>query len=434
MAAPKLANSGEKMNQTSSSVIVEPIEQKPKTSKIPKMIWTMGCMMFLINASCVMVFSVLPTYLRSIGVSIAFIGMLEGIAEGASYSLKVLSGVISDYFRRRKIFMIIGYSMTVIAKPILALSSTFAIAFGGKLLERFGNGIQASPRDALVSDIAPADRKGTCFGVKRSLGVAGSFFGSALGVFVMVWTYNNYHQLFWIATIPAVMALLLLIIKIKDPQKLGEQPESTNENKEKRRQIRWSDLPLLGKSYWLLMITVALFMSARVGESMLILHANESFGLPQEFAPFVVMLYNTTYSLSSYPMGKLADRKNRSALLAFGILALMLADFLLFSASNIYTVFMGVIFWGVQMGAVQAVFMAMVAQMAPKELRGTAFGIFYLVCAISSLIAGTLAGIIADKIDISASFYYSFLMAGLAILSVFLLNPGKKRPVAVAIN
>ena len=250
----------------------------------------------------------------------------------------------------------------------------------------------------------------------------------------MIWTYNNYHQVFWIATIPATLALLLLIFKIKDPKPVTGQEQTPTENKIKRRQIRWADLPLLGKSYWLLMITVALFMSARIGESMLILHANETFGLDEKFVPFVVMLYNTTYALSSYPMGKLADRKHRSVLLAFGVLTLMIADFLLFSASNIWTVFMGVMFWGVQMGAVQAVFMAMVSQMAPKELRGTAFGIFYLVSAIASLTAGTTAGIIADVIDISAAFYYSFVMAGLAIVSVLLLNPGKKRPVAVSLD
>ena len=376
-----------------------------------------------------MVFSILPTYLRSIGVPIMFIGALEGIAEGASYSLKVLSGVVSDYFRRRKVFMIIGYAMTVIAKPILAVSSTFLVAFAGKMMERFGNGIQASPRDALVSDVAPANGKGACFGVKRSMGVAGSFFGSAIGILVMMWTYNNYHQVFWIAAIPAAIALVILILKINDPKELSVD----RNQKAERRKIKLSDLPMLGKSYWLLMVTVALFMSARIGESMLILHANETFGLDSQFAPFVVMLYNMTYSLSSYPMGKLADRKHRSVLLAAGIFFLMFADFLLMSADNIWTVFLGVIFWGVQMGAVQAVFMAMVSHMAPKELRGTAFGIFYLVSAITSLCAGITAGYIADTIDISAAFYYSFIVAGLAILSVFLLNPGKNRSCSITV-
>jgi MFS family permease len=262
------------------------------------------------------------------------------------------------------------------------------------------------------------------------MGVAGSFFGSAIGILVMMWTYNNYHQVFWIATIPAVIALTILVLKIKDPKELTV----VNGEKQKRRHIKMSDLPMLGRGYWLLMITVALFMSARVGESMLILHANETFGLESQFAPFIVMLYNTTYSLSSYPMGKLADSKNRSILLAAGILFLMLADFLLMSASNIWTVFLGVIFWGLQMGAVQAVFMAMVSHMAPKELRGTAFGIFYLVSAITSLGAGITAGYIADTIDISAAFYYSFIVAGLAMLSVFLLNPGKNRTPTVTIS
>jgi len=381
-------------------------------SAIPREIWIIGWATFLLNTSSVMVFSLSAVYLKSIlGISMGWIGLLEGVVEGSAYATRIFSGVLSDYFRRRKIIVCLGYFIVTLTRPVLALSSSFAGVFSARMLDRLGNGIQATPRDALIGDIAPPASKGACFGLRVSLGTAGSLFGGVAGIAVMFWTFNNYHIVFWAATIPAFLAFIILVFAVSEPQQ-NLQPA----DHKSRHPIHWADIPRLGKAYWMIMMVVACFMLARVGEVFLVIHVHKNFGLSQGYAPLVHILYNATYALSSYPVGWLSDRYSRYTLLGIGIVVLIITDIVLGFAHSLLMAFFGVILWGIQMGISQSMFLTLVADSVPEDLRGTGFGFFYLISSVSIVLASIIAGVIADHYGEGASFQYSSLVAFVSLL------------------
>ncbi|MEI8295839.1 MAG: MFS transporter [Alphaproteobacteria bacterium] len=394
----------------------------PVCGKIPITIWILGFMMLFANTSYTMVFGLSAVYLRNVmGVSSGWIGLLDGVAEGISFAMKLLSGVVSDYFRRRKIIMVIGYIMMVVSRPIIAIAPGFGAIFTARFIERIGNGIQGTPRDALVSDIAPPHKKGESFGLMRSIGIAGSFMGCILGLFLMKWTVNNYQLIFWLASIPIVIAALLLIFAVREPQ------QNLNPRDHKpRHPIHFSDIPRLGNRYWLLMMVVAIFMLARVSETFLVLHANQTFSLAEAYAPLIMILYNVTYCLSAYPIGKLSDKISRYTLLCIACGVLVLASLILWTSASLTSIFIGVLIWGVQMGMSQSIFMALIADMAPKDLRGTAFGFFYLVSSISAIISGIGAKTIVDNLGEAALFLFCSIISAAALTLVFIIRPAQE--------
>ncbi len=419
---------------TSQSSLQNKLLQFISFTIVPASVWVIGSMMCLINISFVMIYSLSALYLNtSLGISTVWIGLLEGVVEGTSFLMKLCSGMLSDYLRRRKIIMVVGYSLTVISKPLLALSTSFGVVFAARLFERLGNGIQATPRDAMVSDIAPAKHRGACFGLMRSLGTAGSFMGGILGVTAMYLTHNNFQNVFWIATIPAVCAITILIFFVKDPRKkLINSATHQTMKKEERRPIHFSDLFLLGRPYWMLMIIVSIFMMARVSETLMVLHAHNNFGLEKTYAPFIMSLYNATYCLSSYPSGWLSDRFGRHMVLAFGVGALVVSDFFLSSATSLYGVFIGVVIWGIQMGVAQNIFVSLIADYVPADLRGTGFGFYYLISAISSVIAGLGGGTITHYYGVATTFFASMIVAIIALLVLLVFLPKTQKVLAIS--
>ncbi len=390
--------------------------------KIPPAVWLVATCMCLINISSSMVFGLSAVYLKTVmGLAVTWIMLIEGVGEGASFVMKLLSGILSDYMKRRKPIIVTGYTLITLSKICLAVSPSFVLALLSRVFERVGNGIQATPRDALISDIAPPDKKGTCFGLKRSLGQAGAFLGSAISFGIMYFTNEDFHTVFWVALMPAAIALLVLCFFVQDPPRV----EQCTLTKHPRRAFRLSDIPRLGRSYWLLMLVTTLFMIARLGEPFLVIHASHNFGLRDMYAPIIIMVYQIAYCLSSYPVGLLSDKMNRSSLLAVSIAILIVADAILAFANSLSLLFVGILFWGVQMGAVQSVVMASIADMAPKGLRGTAFGFYYLLTAISAIIAASGAGITAERYGESFSFLMSLSIASFSLLVLFIKNPYK---------
>jgi MFS family permease len=385
---------------------------------LPRTVWILGMMMFLMNLSYVMVFSLCGVYLKKkMGVKTGTVGALENIAEGLSYTAKLFSGVISDFLRRRKIVMIIGYALIIFSRPILAFTSNSLVVFSAIFTERLGNGIQGTPRDAMVSDVAPDSRKGACFGLKRSLATAGSFAGAVLAVLAMYWTVNDYQTVFMIATIPSFIAFLILIFVIKEPKAPPRAVE-----KKRRYPIKFSDVPRLGKKFWFLMLVAAIFMYSRIGETFIVLHAHQSFSLGETYTPMIMMLYNGSYALLTFPLAHLSDRMNRSIFLVLGIFALIGADWFLWKASSFEMLIVGTVLWGIQMGLAQSMFAAMVADVVPQDLRGTGFGFFYLVSAIFSVLSGLSAGYVANTFGLAQTFAFSGVVAVVALVVLLVLS------------
>ncbi|MBM3633075.1 MAG: MFS transporter [Alphaproteobacteria bacterium] len=388
---------------------------------IPRQIWGIGWGVFFINTSSVMVRAIAAVYLKALGVEIGWIGLLEGFIEGLSFVIKTFAGVISDYLRRRKAFVTIGYILIALSNPIIALWATFGGVFVYRVIARIGNGIQATPRDALVADIAPAKSRGACYGLRVGLGIAGSFAGAFIAWHFMHRTSNNYQQLFWLATVPAIVAVLIVLIFVKEPKKnLHPKDHQT------RHPIHWADLPRLGRQFWTLMGVVAIFMIAQVGEPFMVLHAHLNFGLLEADAPIIFLLFNATHSASSLPVGMLSDRMSRYHLLALGFLVLIASDLILATATNLTSVFIGIAIWGFQMGIHQSMFLALIADNSPDDLRGTALSVYYLICGASLFLANTCGGIVAQVFGSSSTYLFSFVVAAIALFFLVFIMPKKR--------
>lgn len=389
-------------------------------------IWIIGFSSLLVNISSVMVFGIAALYIKSLGVTTGLVLMLEGMFEAIAYAMKLFSGVISDYLKRRKGVMLFGLALFTLARPVMAFFTSLNGVLISRLLDRFGNGIQSTPRDALVSDLATADNRGACFGLRQSLAVAGSFIGGLLGIWCMVATNQNFQEIFLYAAIPAILGLLLIVFFVKDPN--DQENASNNKKAERRHPIHLSDFKRLGKSYWILMGIALVFTSTRVGESILVLHATESFQMDQSFSHGIIMIYNGANSLCSYPVGYLSDRLGRYGFLGLSFVILILSDAFLGFASNLTAMIIGVALWGIQIGISQSMFLSLIADHVPEDLRGTSIGFFYLISSVSLIIAGTIGGAVAHYFSQFATFITSGIIGLVALLMLIVFYKSLKLP------
>jgi MFS family permease len=396
-------------------------------------------MMFLVNTSFVMSYSFSGLYLKHVlAVSAISIGVLEGLCETISHVMKLISGMLSDYIGKRKNIMVVGYILSVLSRPLLAISNTFVLVFCARAMERFGNGIQASPRDAIIADVAPRKRIGASYGLKRSLAYMGSMFGGFLGLIAMKFTGNSYIAVFALASIPAFIALLILLFCVKEPRRF-DHPAITSEAPlpapKLSPKFSVKNFKYLSPTFWLIMLVNSIFMMARMNETFLILRMNEGFQPDPMFAPLVMIIFNFGTTLSSYPIGLIGDKFDRTKILFIGIASLVIADIIMYSAIAKITMYIGILFWGIQLGSTQNVFVSLVAEKVPEDLRGTGLGIYWLINAISAFVADTLAGFVAHHISLNAIFVSSGIIGVFALVILALLlnvlhhTPKKRRKI-----
>ncbi|MDR0640524.1 MAG: MFS transporter [Holosporales bacterium] len=390
---------------------------------IPGAIWAIGISSLLANMSTSVVFACSALYLKTIiGVEIITIGYLEAIVEAIAYGIRIFSGVLSDYFRKRKAFMVIGFIFIAISKPLIAFSRSFNEVLLARALDRIGNGVQATPREALISDLSKKEHKGSCFGLRQSLAVVGSTLGGLFGIVVMKLSNYDFRLLFMLASIPAMMATLILIVFVHDKKR-----DKTEEKKLSHRKFKAQDMRLLGTKFWLLMLIVILTMGSRFSEIFITLHACSNFGLDIAYGTLITLIYNLLTFFVSYPMGKLSDRINRIRVLFIGIFSLLSAHLTLGFANNLGIVFMGTVFWGIQRGITDSMFAVLVSDYVPKDLRGTGFGVYYLVVSASTASACAFAGAVSQAKGEHMAFLSGAAVCSLAACLLFIC---KKRLIA----
>ena len=368
----------------------------PVTKHLPPAIWTLGFVSLLMDISSEMVHSLLPVFLvTAVGASALVVGVIEGLAEALALIVKVFSGALSDYLGKRKGLAVLGYGLGALSKPLFALAPGAAVVLAARLIDRTGKGIRGAPRDALIADISPADMRGAAFGLRQSLDSVGAFLGPLIAIGLMLLWANDFRAVFWVAVIPGLLAVILLVLGVKEP----ERPRvSVRVNPIKRESLR-----RLSRSYWIVVILGGLFALARFSEAFLLLRAEQG-GLSIAWIPVVMVVMNLVYSASAYPVGKLADSMSHTALLTLGLLVLLLADLVLAASNHWVVVLLGVAIWGLHMGMTQGLLAAMVADAAPADLRGTAFGTFNLVSGLALLIASVVAGLLWDSFGAPATF------------------------------
>jgi len=389
-----------------------PETAKASLGQIPKGVWVLGFVSMLMDISSEMIHSLLPLFMvTTLGASALTVGLIEGLAESTALIVKVFSGTLSDYLGKRKGLAVFGYALGALTKPLFAIASSNGIVLTARVLDRIGKGVRGAPRDALVADITPPHIRGAAFGLRQSLDTVGAFLGPLLAVGLMLLWANDFRAVFWVAVIPGLLAVALLLFGLREPE--------THQGEKRSNPIRRENLKRLGTQYWWVVGIGAVFTLARFSEAFLVLRAQQG-GIPLALVPLVMVAMNVIYAASAYPFGKLSDRMSHTRLLVAGLLVLVAADLVLASNDHWSVVLAGVALWGVHMGITQGLLATMVADTAPADLRGTAYGFFNLMSGIAMLVASGIAGLLWDQFGASFTFYAGTVfcliaLAGLAL-------------------
>ncbi|MEW5786627.1 MAG: MFS transporter [Pseudomonadota bacterium] len=382
----------------------------PPAVRIPPTIWALGFVSLLMDVSSELIHSLLPVFLATVlGVSALTIGCIEGVAEATALLVKVFSGALSDWWGRRKPLALLGYGLGALSKPLFALAGGAGLVVAARLIDRVGKGIRGAPRDALVADLAPPEIRGAAFGLRQSLDTVGAFIGPLLAMGLMLLWANDFRAVFWVAAVPGFLAVALLFFAVREPER---HPAARPGNP-----INRANLARLSRAYWWVVGVGAAFTLARFSEAFLLLRAHAG-GLPLAYTPLVLVGMNVAYGAAAYPFGKLADSVSHTQLLAWGLVLLIGADIALAVSHHWTWVWAGITLWGLHMAMTQGLMATMVADTAPADLRGTAFGFFNLVSGLAMLLASVLAGLLWDQLGAAFTFAGGGLFAAAALLGI----------------
>ena len=391
MTAPKPADS--------ASVVRPPI---------PRTVWVLGFVSLLMDISSEMIHAVLPLFMAgTLGASAVWIGITEGAGEGAALLSKVFSGVIADRFGHKKWLVFAGYGLGVVSKPFFALAGAMPVVFGARLFDRIGKGLRGAPRDAIVAEVTPKEILGTAYGLRQSLDAAGAFVGPALASLLLFLWAADFRTIFWAALIPGICCLILILVGVE------EKAASSSDARPVPRP--WRDFFTMDSpAFRCLVLLGVLFSLARFSNAFIVLRAADA-GIAVALIPLIMVGMNLVFSLASYPFGRLADKLSPVKLLGLGLLLLMTSDAVFALWATPAGIGLGVVLWGLHLGATQGIFSVMIARTAPADRKATAFGIFNFFSGIAMLAAGLIAGILWESVGPAASFGGGALFAAVSL-------------------
>ncbi len=391
--------------------------EETTAQRLPRAVWALGLTSLFMDTSSELIHGLLPVFLVvTLGASATALGVVEGVAEAMAQVTRVFSGWLSDALGRRKALTVVGYGLAAITKPLFPLANSVGLVLVARFVDRIGKGIRGAPRDALVADLTPPERRGAAFGLRQSLDTVGATLGPVLAIGLMYLFNDDIRTVLWFAVIPASLAVAVLIFGVKEPR---------HAQRKARAPLRASDIGELGSAFWLVMAAGAVFTLARFSEAFLVIRATNA-GLPLALAPAVIAVMSLIYAVSAYPAGRLQDKIGARPLLLFGLVALIAADLFLAFGPTLLAIFLGIGLWGLHMGLTQGVLAALIAATAPERLRGTAFGLFGLITGLASLLASVLAGVLWDRIGAAATFSAGAAFAATALVAFLLLKQGPR--------
>ncbi|MCB1380883.1 MAG: MFS transporter [Alphaproteobacteria bacterium] len=380
---------------------------------IPRSIWALGMVSMFMDISSEMVHALLPIYLVTVlGTSALTVGFIEGLAEATANITKIFSGALSDWLGKRKLLVVVGYGLAAFTKPVFPLAQTVDWIVTARFIDRVGKGIRGAPRDALIADIAPPEIRGASYGLRQSLDTVGAFAGPLAATGLLALAGVTFQLVFWVAVIPAFIALALLIFGVREPE---------NQAPQKRVRLSLAGAGRLPWAFWAVLVVASVLTLARFSEAFLILRS-QAMGMPVSLIPLVLVAMNIVYALAAYPAGVIADRAGRFGVLIAGTAFLIAADVVLALGTSLWPILVGVALWGLHMGFTQGLLSTLIADAAPADLRGTAFGLFNFALGVAMLVASVVAGGLWDRYGPPATFlagagFTIMALAGFAVLA-----------------
>ena len=397
--------------------MIDPMENSANQStsflrwrEIPGTVWALGVVSLLMDVSSEMIHVLLPLYLVTVlGTSAVMVGVIEGIAEATASIMKIFSGALSDRLGKRKLLATIGYGLAALTKPVFPLAGSIGWIVGARFIDRVGKGIHGAPRDALLADLSPVNVRGAAFGLRQSLDTIGAALGPLLAIVFMLLTASNFIAVLWIAVVPGFLSFLVILFVVREQDHPTAKPVHLP--------LSFGQLRRLGRSYWFVVGVATVFALGRFSEAFLLLRA-QSAGFPLPLVPTVMLVMNVVYALAAWPTGVLSDKVGRYGLLTGGFSVLIAADLVLAFGANIPAVGIGAALWGLHMGLTQGLLASLVADTAPGDLRGTAFGMFNLITGAATLLASLIAGALWDVIGPTGTFLAGATFTLLALLVI----------------
>ena len=378
---------------------------------IPRTVWILGFVSLFMDVSSEIIHALLPLFLTTtLGASVAMVGLIDGIAESTASISKVFSGYASDRIGRRKPLILLGYGLGALSKPLFALAGSATLVLGARFADRIGKGLRGAPRDALVADVTPEAIRGRAYGLRQALDTVGAFVGPLIAIALMVLFANDMRAVFWVAVIPGMIAILLVVFGLEDHAQDHADGAA-------RKPLKLRDIAQLDRAFWGVVLIGVVFTLARFSEAFLVLKATAE-GLPLALAPLVLVVMNSVYGLGAYPAGVFSDSLGSRGLLMVGICALVGADLALALLSSLFGAFLGIALWGAHMALTQGLLAKLVADRAPSNLRGSAFGLFNLATGVAMLGASLIAGQLWDSYGAPVTFLVG---AGFAMVTAILL-------------
>jgi MFS family permease len=380
-------------------------------TRLPRDVVVLGVVSLLMDTSSELVHGLLPVFMASVlGAGMTTIGLVEGVAEATSAFAKVLSGGVSDRWRRRKPLVVLGYGLSFASKPLFPLAAGMTWVFAARFVDRLGKGIRVAPRDALVADITPPALRGAAYGLRQSLDTVGAVAGPLAAIALMWWLAGDIRTVLWMAVAPAALAVAVLVVWVREP-------EVAPHGIDPARRLALGDVSRLPRAFWHLVALGGVMTLARFGAAFLVLRASDV-GLSAAYVPAVLAAMNVTYAAGAYPAGRLADRRSPRGLIAVGLALLILADVVLVVASTPAAVLAGAALSGVHLAFTQGSLSKLIADAAPADRRGLAFGMFNLVIGVALLAASVIAGALWSVAGPAATFGAGAVFAALALAGV----------------
>lgn len=382
-----------------------------KRPPLPRTVWVLGIVSLLMDLSSEIYHALLPAFVTvTLGLPVAAMGALDGISEATASMVKLVSGRLSDRQQKRKPWVLLGYGMAALSKPLFPLANGVVPLLGARFVDRIGKGIRGAPRDAMIADETPPEIRGAAYGLRQSLDTVGAFLAPLVAVGLMIVLAGNIRLVFWIAVIPAMLSFGLAWLLLRETG-VGT-PIATK--------AKWGGLRDLEPDVRRLILIGFLFGLARFSESFLILKAMDV-GLSATLSPLVLSLFSLSYLLLAFPAGHWSDRINPRHILIAGIAMLIAADLWLAQATSIWAVAIGVALWGAHMALTQGIFARMIADAAVPERRATSFGAFFFASGIAALLASVGAGLLWDRGGAGATFTAGAAIAAVAGTMLILL-------------